>query len=449
MRTVLLFTLLSITPATQSRNPFSLDSTSSPPHLVSDIREGNSKVYNGKTSMSTMSVSASHNNDDENKEQICIVGSGNWGSAIATVLGRNAGRLSFCHDTVNMWVFEEDVDVTSNDGTTKLEKLSEVINTRHENVKYLPGIKLPSNIRAVPNLADACRNATLLVFVLPHQFLPKLLPTIRASVHPSCCRGVSLIKGLEFNETTKMPLLISKTIEDQMGGGFKCGVLMGANVANEVAMGRICESTLAGCFGNDELNEQTRRIFDEPPNFHVARIADVAGAEACGALKNVVALGAGFVDGLGLGGNTKAALLRVGLLEMAKFCAMFFDGVEQNTFMQSCGVADLITTCYGGRNRKCAEEFTKRRLQNDWMAVVDPESCEKLWAKIEQELLNGQKLQGTHCCKEVYDTLESQNKLDSFPLFAMIYQIAFRGKVVSEITDGILVSEYATPRSRL
>ena len=117
--------------------------------------------------------------------------------------------------------------------------------------------------------------------------------------------------------------------------------------------------------------------------------------------------------------------------------------------MQSCGVADLITTCYGGRNRKCAEEFTKRRLQNDWMAVVDPESCEKLWAKIEQELLNGQKLQGTHCCKEVHDTLESQNKLDSFPLFAMIYQIAFRGKVVSEITDGILVSEYATPRSRL
>jgi len=90
-----------------------------------------------------------------------------------------------------MWVYEEEVE--TEDGS--IQKLTDVINTQHENVKYLPGIELPNNVKAVPDLAEACDGATLLIFVLPHQFLPKLLPTIREAAHPSC-RGVSLIKGL-------------------------------------------------------------------------------------------------------------------------------------------------------------------------------------------------------------------------------------------------------------
>eukprot|EP00956_Cyclotella_meneghiniana_P032981 scaffold92589_cov69-Cyclotella_meneghiniana.AAC.5 len=225
-----------------------------------------------------------NNRDDD--ERICIIGSGNWGSAIATKVGRNAAKLPFCNTTVNMWVFEEDIVLPDSDETAKL---SEVINTKHENVKYLPGIKLPENIVAVTDLAEACRNATLLIFVLPHQFLPKLLPVIKANMHPRC-RGVSLIKGLDFDTDTKKPVLISNTIEEAMGSGFKCGVLMGANVAKEVAESEMCESTLAGDFGNALLNERIRQVFDKPPNFRVAWIADVARAEACGALKNIVAL---------------------------------------------------------------------------------------------------------------------------------------------------------------
>ena len=134
--------------------------------------------------------SSNPQNCSEQRDKVCIVGSGNWGCAIATLVGRNCERLPFFEPFVNMWVYEEEVEV---DGVT--QKLSHVINTRHENVKYLPGIRLPENIVAVSDLEVACRDATLVIFVLPHQFLPKLMPVIRSSVHPAC-RGVSLIKGL-------------------------------------------------------------------------------------------------------------------------------------------------------------------------------------------------------------------------------------------------------------
>lgn len=97
--------------------------------------------------------------------KVTIVGSGNFGSAVARVLGRNVlQHPEHFAPGVRMWVYEEELA----DG----RKLSEVINAEHENVKYLPGVQLPPNVRAVPDLEEAARDASIVIFVVPHQFVP-------------------------------------------------------------------------------------------------------------------------------------------------------------------------------------------------------------------------------------------------------------------------------------
>ncbi|XP_071251802.1 glycerol-3-phosphate dehydrogenase 1-like protein [Salvelinus alpinus] len=122
--------------------------------------------------------------------KVCIVGSGNWGSAIARIIGSNAQTLQRFATTVKMWVFEEKVNGRN---------LTDIINTDHENVKYLPGYKLPDNVVAVPQLQDAAEGADLLVFVVPHQFIRKLCDEMVGCVS-SQARGITLIKTIEVLE---------------------------------------------------------------------------------------------------------------------------------------------------------------------------------------------------------------------------------------------------------
>lgn len=111
------------------------------------------------------------------------------GSAIAKIVGFNCKRLDTFEDEVTMYVFEEMVDG---------KKLTEIINTTHENVKYLPGHKLPENVVAVPDVVEASKNADILIFVVPHQFIQNLAGAMLGKIKPTAV-GLSLIKVIFFN----------------------------------------------------------------------------------------------------------------------------------------------------------------------------------------------------------------------------------------------------------
>jgi glycerol-3-phosphate dehydrogenase (NAD+) len=353
----------------------------------------------------------------ENKRTVCIVGAGNWGSTAAKIIGENvlygAAKQYFAEE-VRMWTREEMVKLE--DGSEG--KLSEIINTTHENVKYLKGVKLPPNVKSVPDMQEAVKGASVLVWVLPHQFIPATAKGMKEAVGKDTV-SISLVKGgVDINADGLK--LCSETISEILG--HDVSVIMGANVADEVARGDFCEATIGAT--SKETGELFHKLFDTK-TFSVNVVPEVASVELCGALKNVVALAAGFVDGVGMGGNTKAAVVRIGLKEMQKFITHFYPKTKAEVFQESCGVADLITTCFGGRNRKCAEAFAESRVRGE------PRS----WDEIETTMLNGQKIQGTLTAQEIMPLIQHHRLESELPLMCATYNIAFKDASPKTLCD--------------
>ena len=356
-----------------------------------------------------------------------------------------------------MWVYEETVTIPersrhydkSSDLSTKPQKLTYLINHFHENVKYLPGVPLPANITALSSLEEAVRDSTILIFNLPHQFIGGICNQLKGKILPFA-RGVSCIKGVLVSDDSVG--LFSEDIGSKLG--IYCGALSGANIASEVALEKFSETTIAydpplidsrnptphgpsPSSSHVNLDQLSTKHAAVPPGgaskvklrplpqkfpaldhsvlktlfhrpyFHVHMVSDVAGVSLGGALKNIVALAAGFVEGLGWGDNAKAAIMRVGLLEMVKFGKEFFSqSVHTETFTEeSCGVADLITSCSGGRNARCARLAIERGVSID---------------QVERTELNGQMLQGTSTAKEVNGFLRTKGREKDFPLFTAV-----------------------------
>lgn len=337
-------------------------------------------------------------NNKQTKKKVTIIGSGNWGSAIARIVGVNVSiHNQIFEEVVNMYVYEEIVDG---------KKLTEIINTEHENTKYLKGFKLPANIVAVPDVVQCAKDADILIFVIPHKFVPGICKPLVGKLKPGAC-GISLIKGFGEGPDGSF-VLISSLIQDLLG--IECAVLMGANLAIEVAKNFFCETTI-GC-KNEENGKVLKTLFNND-NFRVRVVPDRTTVEICGALKNIVACAAGFADGLKWGDNTKSAIIRIGLMEVMRFCRLYYGSdVKVTTFFESCGVADLITTCFGGRNRRVSEQF-----------VLNPD---KSIEQLETELLQGQKLQGPQTAHEVYEMLDKRKDTDKFPLFVGTHKILLR-----------------------
>lgn len=338
-------------------------------------------------------------------KQVAIIGSGNWGSTVARIIGQNVEeKQHMFHSKVKMFVRETEIGGCP---------LTEIINTRHENVKYMPGYKIPRNVIAMPDLVDVSRDADILVFVVPLQYVKSVCLEIRDHIKPSAS-AVSLIKGLDH--TGKGINLVSNVIKETLGIS-NISVLMGANIALEVAKEMFGEATI-GCRCETEgliLKELFHTHY-----FKVNIVQDINTVELCGALKNVVAIGAGIVDALGFGNNTKAAIIRIGLKEMIQFAQRFYDNVNLETFHESCGVADLITTCYGGRNRLAGEQFVRSGMN---------------FNEVEEKILGGQKLQGPHVAYEVYQLLKENEIEKEFPLFVAIYNVCFEKHSPEEMME--------------
>lgn len=403
------------------------------------------------------------------KHKVTVVGSGNWGSTIAKIVAENTrANTDLFEEDVQMWVYEEDVVIPKD---SKLydeslgdapQKLTDVINKHHENVKYLPNIALPSNVVANPSLQDAVANSTILVFNLPHQFIHNVCRQLSGHILPFA-RGISCIKGV--NVTDDGVSLFSEWIGDDLG--IYCGALSGANIANEIANEKWSETTIAydpppmdnsrapsprsgspnpTVSVTDDLDVQHRdargrksktkltavppeyppldhdcfRSLFHRPYFHVQMVSDVAGVSLGGALKNIVALAAGFVDGRGWGDNAKAAIMRIGLMEMVKFGKEFFgETVLTGTFTESsAGVADLITSCSGGRNFRCAKKAVEKGITVQEVERVD---------------LNGQMLQGTSTAFEVNSFLKARGLEAEYPLFTAVNGILLGKQAVDDI----------------
>ncbi|KAL6454153.1 LOW QUALITY PROTEIN: GPD2 Glycerol-3-phosphate dehydrogenase [NAD(+)] 2 [Candida maltosa Xu316] len=353
----------------------------------------------------------------ENPFKIAIIG--NWGTAVAKLVAENcAEKPEIFAKEVPMWVYEENVDG---------RKLTEIINTDHENVRYLPEVKLPENLVANPDIVDTVKDADLIVFNIPHQFLPRIVKQLEGKVKPTA-RAISCLKGIEVSPTGCK--LLSTSITD--GLGIYCGVLSGANIANEVARGNWSETSIAYTVPDDFRGEGKdidpfilKEAFHRP-YFHVRVIEDVVGASIAGALKNVVACTVGFVEGAGWGDNAKAAIMRIGIKETIRFASYWekfhikaLSPPNPKTFTEeSAGVADLITTCSGGRNVKVARYMIKNN--------VDAFEAEKI-------VLNGQSSQGILTAKEVHTLLNNFGIEDEFPLFEATYRIIYEHAPVDDL----------------
>lgn len=362
------------------------------------------------------SLNMTNTTEYSKKFKACVIGSGNWGTAVAKLVAENcAEKHQYFETEVNMWVFEEKIDG---------RKLTEIINEEHENVKYLPDIKLPKNLRANPDVKDVVANSDIVVINIPHQFLGNIMKQL-SGIDFSRKYAVSCLKGL--NVSPDGPELLSDVITKTLG--LHCGVLSGANIATEVAKEKWCETTVAfpphPHFKPGDPDALLMRELFERTYFHVQVSDDTAGVSIGGALKNVIAIGAGLVEGAGWGDNAKAGIMRHGIVEMVKFGKTFYPTFKAETICyESAGVADLITTCSGGRNVRVAREAIKQG---------------KPIEEIEKTLLNGQSAQGVVTCKEVHELLVAKKLEAEFPLMKAIYDVIENGLPVEGLVEQLLV----------
>ena len=310
--------------------------------------------------------------------QVCIIGAGSWGTALSLQLARNGHQ-------VNLWGHEPE----------HIKHLRE----QAENTEYLPGFPLPDSIHPQDDLEQAVTQSELVLIVIPSHAYRDFLGRLKPLLHTDS-RVFWASKGFEL-ETGRF---LHELVVDELAIEH-FGVISGPTFATEVARNLPAAIT---CAGNRPESTQWVAQTLHGGHFRCYTSDDVIGVEIGGALKNVLAIGVGAIDGLGLGANTRAALITRGLAEMMRFGERL--GAHRETLMGLSGLGDLILTSTDNQSRN-------RRFG---LAVGQGMSVEAALASVNQTV------EGYRATKAVYHLAR---KLDvSLPIMEQIYQVLYEGK---------------------
>jgi glycerol-3-phosphate dehydrogenase (NAD(P)+) len=265
------------------------------------------------------------------------MGAGGWGTALGIVAGR-AGH------SVRLWA--------------RNGALVEAINRARVNMIYLPAHEIAGDVRATDETGEALNDAEFVILAAPSHATRGLLTRMKDDV-PADAVIVSATKGIEIETGRRVSEMVREVLGDDAAARFVC--LSGPSFAQEVAAGQATAVVAASADARLALRVQAVLSYE---NLRVYTNDDLVGVELGGAVKNVIALAAGMVGGLGLGANAVAALITRGLAEMTRFATR--QGARVETLAGLAGLGDLVLTCTGSlsRNRHVGEELGRgRRLE--------------------------------------------------------------------------------------
>ncbi|MDJ0784151.1 MAG: NAD(P)H-dependent glycerol-3-phosphate dehydrogenase [Desulfosarcinaceae bacterium] len=272
-----------------------------------------------------------------------VVGAGSWGTALANLLATKGYR-------VDHWVFEADVCAQ--------------MKTERENKSFLPGIRLSENLHPTNDLTKAVGDKDLVLLVVPSHVMRMVSARMAALVGRATIVACAS-KGIENETYLTMSGVLGETLPAMAMENY--AVLSGPSFAREVAQGAPTAVTVAAT--SPDTAEMVQQIFATPA-FRVYTNDDVIGVELGGSVKNIIAIAAGVIDGLGMGLNTRAALITRGLTEMRRLGLRM--GANPRTFPGLAGVGDLVLTCTGdlSRNHTVGKKIGEGKRLQDLLAEM-------------------------------------------------------------------------------
>ncbi|MCC5925776.1 MAG: NAD(P)H-dependent glycerol-3-phosphate dehydrogenase [Bacteroidetes bacterium] len=327
--------------------------------------------------------------------KVSVIGAGSWGTALSVVLQSNG------HDVL-LWAREPEI--------------VSAINTIHRNPTYLPDLVLPGSVRATSTFEDTFAGRDMIVFATPSHTMREVAQRARNQLNGTEII-VTVSKGIEKDTFMSMTQVLTEVLKDVISEDH-IGTLSGPSHAEEVARGK---PTVVVSAANSRTTSRLVQEAFMTPMFRVYVNHDVIGVEVAGAVKNIMAIAAGIVDGADLGDNAKAALLTRGLLEIKRLGTRL--GASQDTFSGLAGVGDLIVTCTSehSRNRYVGYHIGKGEKLND----------------IRQRM--SMIAEGVKTTRSVYEW--SQHLGIEMPITEMVYKVLFEEKNPMEAMYELMTRE--------